>query len=101
MSDTVRIFIGTENKTRVFEAVLAHSIRTRSSLPVEITPMIGSAWEYPADLPVGTGFSLRRWLIPAACGWKGRAIYLDADQLVFGDVKELWEKDKYAANSEG
>jgi len=24
--------------------------------------------------------------------WQGRAIYLDADQLVFGDIAELWNK---------
>lgn len=87
----VRIFVGTEPKTEIARKVLEFSIRRRTECEVEFTPMIGPTWEYPhADLRVGTGFSLRRWMIPFACGWKGYAIYLDADQLVFGDIAELW-----------
>ena len=86
------MFIGTEEKTRVAEKVLAHTIRRHASREVEITPMIGPAWEYPlAGIKVGTGFSLRRWMIPAACDWQGHALYLDADQIVFGDIAELYE----------
>lgn len=91
MSDLIRVFIGTEAKTEVYRHVLQHSITSRTKAKVEFTPMIGRKWEYPtAGLKVGTGFSLRRWMIPAACGWRGRAIYLDADQTVFADIAELW-----------
>jgi hypothetical protein len=90
VSDVVRIFVGTEPKTHIACKVLEHTIRKHASRPVDITPMIGPAWEYPiADIKVGTGFSLRRWMIPAACNWYGPAIYMDADQIVFGDVAEL------------
>lgn len=93
MSDKpIRIFVGTEPKTRVAFRVLSHSIQARTKRAVSITPMIGEAWEYPTEgIKVGTGFSLRRWMIPAACGWEGHAIYLDADQLVLGDVEELYD----------
>jgi lipopolysaccharide biosynthesis glycosyltransferase len=30
-------------------------------------------------------------MIPEKAGWTGRAIYLDADQLVFGDIQELFD----------
>lgn len=91
MSDPIRIFVGTEPKTEVYRHVLQHSITSRTKAEVEFTPMIGRKWEYPtAGLQVGTGFSLRRWMIPAACGWRGRAIYLDADQTVFADIAGLW-----------
>lgn len=115
--DPIRIFVGTEEKTHVAYRVLEHSIRTRTRRPVEVTPMIGGSWEYDrTGIKVGTGFSLRRWMIPAACNWQGHAIYLDADQLVLADVGELfdtaldvmakpvtgpatiactWQKDKY------
>ena len=90
--EVIRIFIGTEPKTRVFARVLEHSIRRHCKRPVEVTYMEGTAWEYDhTGVPVGTGFSLRRWMIPAACDWLGKAIYLDADQLVFADVGELWD----------
>lgn len=90
MSETVKIFVGTEIKTKIALDVLSYSIKSRSSLPIEITPMIGQGWEVPKNLHQGTGFSLRRFMIPMACGFEGYAIYLDADQLVLGDIAELW-----------
>lgn len=53
--------------------------------------MLGPAWEIPEDLHQGTGFSFRRFLIPQACLYRGRAIYLDADQIVLADIGELWD----------
>ena len=90
---SIRVFIGTEPKTEIARKVLECSIMRRTDAQVEFYPMIGKEWEYPtANIRVGTGFSLRRWMIPAACNWEGRAIYLDADQLVLGDIQELWNK---------
>lgn len=85
----IRVFCGTEPKTMVACRVLEHSIRRRTKAAVEFTPMIGPGWEVPKDTPAGTGFSLRRWLIAHHCGFLGRAIYMDADQVVLGDVAEL------------
>jgi len=38
-----------------------------------------------------TPFSGFRWAVPAACGFQGRAIYLDIDMIVRADIAELWE----------
>ena len=93
---TIKIFIGTEPKTAIFDQVLEFSIRRHTEAPadfLQFTRMIGPEWEYPIKgTQVGTGFSLRRWMIPAACGWQGYAVYLDADQLVFDDILELCKK---------
>lgn len=90
---SIRVFIGTEPKTEIARKVLECSIIRRTDAQVEFYPMIGREWEYSTEgIKVGTGFSLRRWMIPAACNWQGRAIYLDADQLVLGDIQELWNK---------
>lgn len=98
MKEPIRIFIGTEPKTEIARKVLECSIRRRTdpAVKIEFTPMLDDPfWEYDAkDLRQGTGFSLRRWLIPEHCKWQGRAIYLDADQLVLGDIRELWNKPK-------
>jgi hypothetical protein len=88
----VRVFIGTEPKTLVAAKVLMHSVARRSARPFQFTLMEGPDWEVPDGLPKGTGFSLRRWLIPRHCDYRGRAIYLDADQIVLGDLAELWAK---------
>lgn len=88
----IRVFIGTEPKTEIARRVLEYSILCRTLRKVECTPMIGPRWEYPTEgITVGTGFSLRRWMIPAACQFSGRAIYLDADQLVLSDIQPLWQ----------
>lgn len=92
MTGPIRIFVGSEPKTEIARLVLEHSIREHTAAAVEFTPMIGRAWEYPTNgLRFGTGFSLRRWMIPAACNWEGRAIYLDADIQAMADVAELWD----------
>ena len=87
----IRVFIGTEPKTEIARKVLEHSIRRRTAAEVVFRPMIGQEWEYSLEgIKVGTGFSLRRWMIPAACDFSGKAIYLDADQIVLGDIADLW-----------
>lgn len=91
MSETIRVFVGSEPKTEIYRHVLQHSIIRRTKAAVEFTPMIGHGWEYSLDgIKVGTGFSLRRWRIAEACGWKGRAIYCDADMVAFADIAQLW-----------
>lgn len=62
------------------------------------TPQGGSTWNIgrPMDMAWpkrgwGTPFSAFRFAIPEMCGFEGRAIYLDADMLVLGDIAELWE----------
>ena len=37
-----------------------------------------------------TPFTMFRWAIPEICKFEGRAIYLDVDQIVLGDISELW-----------
>lgn len=49
----------------------------------------GTAWKKPGAW--GTPFSCFRFAIPELCNFEGRAVYLDADMLVLGDVRELLE----------
>ena len=87
----LRVFIGTEDSQVVAHQVLEHSIRTHASVPVEITPMLNLPMPVPAE-PANrarVGFSFTRFKIPELCGYEGRAVYIDADMLVFGDVAEL------------
>jgi hypothetical protein len=93
--DPIRVFIGSELKTRVPCRVLCHTLRKHTKKKVEILIMEAGRgfWQKPPDLRMGTGFSLFRWMIPTHVGFKGKAIYLDADQAVFHDIDELWMKD--------
>lgn len=49
----------------------------------------GEAWKKRGAW--GTPFSAFRFAVPELCGFKGRALYLDADMLVRADVRELLE----------
>lgn len=93
----IRISIGTEPSQYVASQVLRSSILRRTNRPVEFTeswtpeggwhPLFKAA---PA-VRKGTKFSTWRWLVPAVYQHAGRAIYLDADQVVLGDIGELWD----------
>lgn len=88
----VRVFVGTDPTQRAGLALLEDSIRRHASVSVQVQAIDD------ADIPVPrdpgnrgrTGFSFSRFDIPALCGHRGRAIYLDADMQVFSDILGLW-----------
>ena len=94
MTDPLRIFVGSSphNLDMESDIVLEHSIRKHASIPVEITWMRqgeGLFWTGWRTEEWATPFSGFRWAVPAACGFQGRAIYMDNDIVVLGDVAEL------------
>lgn len=109
--EAVRLFIGSEPRQWVAAAVLRFSIERHCSPDFIIESMdyarggLWGGWQTgrtpgrPASVSVteagqsvwSTDFSNFRWAIPEACGFSGRAIYMDSDQLVLRDPRELWE----------
>lgn len=88
----IRIFIGSGIQQLVPALVLKHSILKHATMSVDVTIM--NEWTHPMpkdgkNMP-RTPFSFQRFMIPEKCGYKGHAIYMDSDMLVFGDVKEIW-----------
>lgn len=93
MSEPIRVYVGADRSQQLAIQVLAHSIRRHSTAPVEVVPMVDLPVPVPRD-PRNrqrTGFSFSRFCIPKLAGYRGKAIYLDADMLVFGDIRALWE----------
>lgn len=93
LHEPMRVFVGTDESQTVATRVLEHSIRRHASEPVTIHPMANLNVPRPrkaANRP-RTGFSFARFLIPQLCGYRGRALYVDADMQVFSDLAELWE----------
>jgi lipopolysaccharide biosynthesis glycosyltransferase len=92
-TNVARVFVGADRSQLLAVKVLEHSIKRHSSIPVEVLPMV----DLPVPVPVDprnsqrTGFSFSRFCIPKLAGYRGRAVYMDADMLVFGDIRELWE----------
>lgn len=88
----VRVFVGTDATQRAGLALLEDSIRRHASVSVQIEAIDDGGIPVP-ELPANrgrTGFSFSRFGIPALCGHRGRAIYLDADMQVFSDILGLW-----------
>ena len=88
----MRVFVGTDESQLLAARVLEYSIQKHASLPVQVTHMLNLPVPMPRDSKnqPRTGFSFSRFLIPELCGYSGRALYLDADMQVFGDIAELW-----------
>jgi hypothetical protein len=92
MFEPIRVFVGTDRSQSLAVKVLEYSIRRHTAYPVELRSMADLRLPAPRDIRQGqrTGFSFSRWAIPELCHYQGRAIYLDADMLVFRDIAELW-----------
>lgn len=88
--DVFKVVIGGARKDRIPALVAAWSVKKRASIPVEII----HTWdrELPKR-PCPTGFSYVRLQVPALCGYEGRALYMDSDQIMYGDVAELAAMD--------
>ncbi len=76
--------------------VLEFSICKHASMSVEVKPIYQTGIEIPVPKDpenlARTPFSFQRFLIPEMVGYKGRAIYLDADMQVFKDIRGLWTR---------
>ena len=90
--EPVRVFIGSDENQKLAQEVLASSLRRNASLRVDVRSLENVTTPEPAreELRTRTGFTFRRFRIPELCGWSGRAIYLDADMLVFDDIADVW-----------
>ena len=96
MNDTIRVFVAATPSEWLAMRVLEFSIRESTKLPLELSAL------YTFDRPIRkpqakknwprTPFSFQRFLIPELCSYEGKAIYLDADMLVFRDIAELWNQ---------
>ena len=101
---TPRIFVGSGTGLAVMEAVLVRSVLETAREPVTIDVIdcdnhvlrrvggaataLPEAWR--GRLAAGTVHSFARFAPPELCGFEGRAIYLEPDQVVLGDIAELW-----------
>src|SRR5688572_3303163 len=91
--ETAHIFVGSDRSQLLAVKVLEHSIRRHTTMDIKLRSMDDLNLPDPKDIRQGkrTGFSFTRFAIPKLMGYKGKAVYLDADMLVFRDFRELWD----------
>lgn len=115
---TYKVFIGWDSRESVASYVAAHSIIRRTEQPTKINylrhrelrrngyfdrPWMiresdGEFIDCRDQKPFSTEFSHTRFLIPELCGFKGWALFFDADMIFTSDIKKLFDlcDDKYA-----
>lgn len=90
----IRVFAGFDPNESAGYHTFCHSVITRASQPVSITPIIKNQfpeWKRQGENNGATEFSFARFLVPYLCGYRGHAIFMDgADMLCLGDIAELW-----------
>ncbi len=90
----IRWFIGFDKDESVAAYVLADSLQTRSSIPIQITFLNRRNLQGIFDRPRGqydsTDFSISRFLVPYLCNYEGFAIFSDSDMLCRDDPAKLW-----------
>ena len=94
MIDVVKVFLGFDEREALAYHVCSQSLIDNSRRPLAIYPLALSLFrrEYKELHADGSNaFVYTRFLIPWLCGFKGRAIYMDSDTLVRGDIGELWD----------
>lgn len=93
----IKVFVATTEAQMLAVKVLEYSIKKHASMRVEVQPLHACGITIPQPREQKnwprTPFSFQRFIIPQACGFQGRAIYLDSDMQVFADIRELWEMD--------
>lgn len=90
--ELIRVYVGVDRSQLLAVPVLEYSIKRHTTAPVEVIPMLDLPVPVPKDPRNGqrTGFSFSRFCIPKLAGYRGKAIYMDADMIVFKDIRELW-----------
>lgn len=90
VTEPFAVFVGYDERQAEAAAVTEFSIRTHASVPVEVT-MLGAGLPPIADFTraATTRFTFARFLVPALRGFEGKALFMDCDVLVLGDVAEL------------
>ncbi len=89
----LQVYIGYDPRESVAFYTLAHSIFTRSSIPLSVAPLmrrhLAHLYTRSRGPTESTEFSLTRFLVPALAGYRGWSIYMDCDMLCRADIAEL------------
>src|ERR1700738_944423 len=85
----LRIFGGHDPLHPVSTTVLVHSIISRASKPVCVTPL--SLKTLPIKRWGLTEFTYSRFLTPYLCDYQGWSLFLNAHMLVLEDIAKLFE----------
>jgi len=89
----LQVYIGFDPRESIAFYTLAHSIFSRSSIPVSIAALmrrhLSGMYTRARGPTESTEFSLTRFLVPALSGYQGWSLYMDCDMLCRTDIAQL------------
>jgi len=92
-SKLLKIFIGYDPVESVAWHTMAHSILSRSSIPVSIIPVnivnLKGIFTRERDPKQSNEFSFTRFLVPYLSDFEGYALFFDCDMLLRTDISEI------------
>ena len=90
--ETIPVFIGYDPREAIAFHTCVNSIIRHSSQPVSIHPLaLNLLSGYKETHTDGSNhFIYSRFLVPYMMGFQDRAIFIDGDMIVKGDIAELW-----------
>ena len=84
----LNIFCGYDERESVGYHIFCQSVLSRSSIPVAFTPLQSNGMRQGTN-----AFTTSRFSVPALMGYKGRAVFADAaDMVMLCDAKELQDE---------
>lgn len=96
LSKLLNVYIGYDPVESVAWHVMAHSIFTKSSIPVALVPIalnnLRHIYTRERDPKQSNEFSFTRFLVPYLNGYDGYAIFFDCDMLVRTDIKQIMDE---------
>jgi hypothetical protein len=89
--ETVRLFVGFDQREAAAYHVFCQSVIERASCPVAFYPVASNMLGGFDGQQDGTNaFIFSRYLVPLMCNFSGWAIFADGDMVVDCDIAELW-----------
>ena len=88
----IRVFVGADTFQMIGVRMLEYSIKKHTPMTVEVCLIDDRDVPVPKNVrnKSRSGFSFSRFKIPSLCGFRGHAIYMDADMQVFTNLMRLW-----------
>lgn len=88
----IPVFVGYDPREAIAYHVCVNSIIRNASAPVAIVPVALNLFkDYTETHTDGSNhFIYTRFLVPWLMNWKGRAVFIDGDMIVRGDIVDLY-----------
>ena len=91
--ESVRCFIGFDQREAAAYHVCCQSIIEKASCPVSFHPLAKNMLNGFNGQRDGTNaFIYSRYLVPYLCNFTGWALFIDGDMTVHGDIANLWDE---------